>query len=408
MRESAMSKERPKRFTLEKVPPKEWGYLAALKSAIEVKGQEVSEALLAGLSGDCFRFHFSPEVILEGAFVYSENPLRVACSKMGYDFQYLYDAPAQETLEAAKKSLAAGGVPLVCFWSTKPEPPGDWDLLVGYDDEAGTLSVRPCGEGVVSYTHEEFMDRWMEDCATLEGPDEGPEYGSRAMFIVAGHNGQPERRETFLEAMRKASTLLCTESIQYSGRQFYCGFAAYQALADNLNEKLPVNYSSYSPKKIEELVQAYRAKLKLFHDATSEPQRQQALQELSRVELFRYGEWNCFPLGLLARSRKTAFDFLTEAAGFFEGRDHLVISDAAAHYYVACDLLGKLRWVHPANSENWSPREDRLDSDNLKLRTSAIKNLASERKKSAELVTEILGQEQRALELLESVAGPER
>lgn len=400
-----MSKKRPKSFKIGNVPQKEWGYLAALKSALEIKGQDISEALLAGISGDCFRFHFSQEVLLEGAFVYSENPLRVACTRLGYDFQYCYDMPAEETVEIAKNTLAAGGVPLVCFWSTKPEPPSDWDLLVGYDDEAGTLLVRSCGDSEVSYTHEEFMDRWMEDCVTLEGPDDGPEYGGRAMFMLDGHNGQPDWREMLLEAMRTTSKLLRTENIQYSGRQFYCGFAAYQALAHSLNEKLPADYSSYSPKMIDKLAQAYRTKLQIYHDAESEPQRQQALQELSRVELFRYGEWNCFPLGLLARSRKSAFDFLTEVARSFEGHDHLVISDAAAHYYVACDLLGKLRWVHPANSENWSPREDRLDSDDPKLRSRAIKNLVSERKKSTELVAEILGQEQRALELIESVTG---
>ncbi len=398
-----MSGNKPKQFMLENVPFKEWGYLAGLRTALEVKGENVSEAVLAGISGDCFRFHFSPELLLEGAFVYPENPLRVACSRLGYDYQYTYDQPADQSLENMKTALAHGGVPMVSFWSTMPEPPSDWDLLVGYDDDAGTLSLRTCDDEVRSYTREEFMERWMEESVTLEGPDDGPEYASRVLFVLDGHNGHEDWRGLFLEALRKALKLLRIESIQYTGRAFYSGFAAYRALAEHLGEELPADYASYPPEKIEELVQIYRAKRQKYHDADSEAQRQQALEELSKVELFRYGEWNCFPLGLLARSRKTAFDFLAEAAKLFKGRDNLVISDAAAHYYVACDLLGKLRWVHPSNTESWSPREDRLDSDDPKLRAKAFKNLASERKKSAELVSEILGQEQRALELLESV-----
>jgi hypothetical protein len=400
-----MSEERPKSFILENVPVKEWGYMAGLKTALEIKGDNISEAVLAGISGDCFRFNFLPEVLLEGAFVYAENPLRVVCSHLGYDYQYVYDQPAEDSLENMKIALANGGVPLVSFWSTMPEPPGDWDLFVGYDDEAGSLSIRSCDEQVLSYSNKDFMERWMEESVTLEGPGDGPEYASRAYFVLDGKGEREACGDLFIEALQRTSKILRKESIEYSGKRFYSGFAAYSALVGSLNEELPADYSSYEPEKIEELVQTYRTKLQGFHDADSEAQRQKALEELSRVELFRYGEWNCFPLGLLARSRKSAFDFLTEASRHFKGRDNLVISDAAAHYFVACDLLGKLRWVHPSNSESWSPREDRLDSDNPKLRAKAIKNLASERKKSAELVNEIMAQEQRALELIESVVG---
>ncbi len=398
-----MSETRPKRFMLENVPSKEWGYLAGLKTALEIKGRRVSEAVLAGISGDCFRFNFSPDMLLEGAFVYSENPLRVVCSRLGFDYSYTYDKDADEALETMKEALAQDGVPLISFWSTMPEPPSDWDILVGYDDGEGLLVVRTCDREVHSYKRDDFMERWMEETITLEGPDDGPEYASRAFFVLDGHNGQEDLRELYLEALRRAPEILHTESVECSGRRFFSGFAAYRALADCLSEELPADYSSCKPEKIEELVQAYREKLEAYHGADTEAERQQALEELSRVELFRYGEWNCFPLGLLARSRKSAFDFLSEAARLFDGRDNLVIWDAAAHYYVACDLLGKLRWVHPSNSECWSPREDRLDSDDPKLRAKAIKGLADDRKKAAELVSEILAQEERALELLESV-----
>jgi hypothetical protein len=286
-----------------------------------------------------------------------------------------------------------------------PEPPSDWDLLVGYDDGEGLLVVRTCDAEVRSYTHKDFMERWMEETITLEGPDDGPEYGSRAYFVLDGHDGSSDMRELFLEALRRAPGLMRAESVERYGRRFCSGFAAYRALAECLGEELPADYSSYEPEKIEQLVQTYRSKLDEYHNSESETDRQQALEELSRVELFKYGEWNCFPLGLLARSRKCAFDFLTEAARLFDGRDNLIMSDAAAHYYVACDLLGKLRWVHPSNSECWSPREDRLDSDNPKARAKAIKNLANDRKKAAELVSDILAQEERALELVESVVG---
>ena len=173
-----MSENRPKQFKLEKVPLKEWGYLAGLRTALEIKGNKISEAVLAGISCDCFRFNFSPEVLLEGAFVYSENPLRVACSRLGFDYQYTYDQPADRSLEDMKTALANGGVPVVSFWSTMPEPPSDWDVLVGYDDDAGSLSVRTCEDEVRTYAREDFMERWMEEAVTLEGPDDGPEYAS--------------------------------------------------------------------------------------------------------------------------------------------------------------------------------------------------------------------------------------
>jgi hypothetical protein len=398
-----MSETMPKRFMLENVPQKEWGYLAGLKTALEIKGKRVSEAMLAGISGDCFRFNFSPDVLLEGAFVYSENPLRVVCSRLGFDYSYVYDQDAGEALRMMKESLAKGGIPLISFWSTMPEPPSDWDLLIGYDDSEGLLVVRTCDREVHSYSRDDFMERWMDEAVTLEGPADGPGYASRACFLLDGHDGETDMRELFLEALRRVPQILRTESIERSGKRFHSGFSAYNALAEYLGEDLAADYSTYEPEKIEELVQTYRSKLEAYHEADTEAERQQALEELSRVELFRYGEWNCFPLGLLARSRKSAFDFLTEAARLFDGRDNLVISDAAAHYYVACDLLGKLRWVHPSNSECWSPREDRLDSDNPKMRAKAIKSLADDRKKAAELVTDIVAQEERALELLESV-----
>jgi hypothetical protein len=249
------------------------------------------------------------------------------------------------------------------------------------------------------------MKRWMEESITLEGPDDGPEYASRPVFILDGHNGHEKWRDLFIEALSRGFKILRTESINYSGRKFFGGFAAYQALIDYLKEELPQDYSSLEPEKIDDLAKIYREKLKNYHDSTTEAERSKTLEELSKVELFKYGEWNCFPLGLLARSRKSACDFLTRSARMFDGTDNLIISDAAAHYYVACDLLGKLRWVHPSNTESWSPREDRLDSDDPKLRAKAIKNLARERKKAAELVEEILAQEERALELLENVAG---
>ncbi len=400
-----MSAGRPRRFRLEKVPPKEWGYLAGLRTALEAGGENLSEAFLAGISGDCFRFFFSTEALHEGAFVCSENPLRVACSRLGYDYSYTYDQPAGESLERAKDALAAGGIPLVGFWSNKPDPPTDWDLLTGYDDEKDLLTVRSCSEEDNSYTREEFLDRWVEECVTLEAPGDGPGYASRVLFVLQGQNGRQDLREIYLESLRRASRMLHTEWIEYSGVRFHSGFAAYEALADSLSEEIPADYSAYSPRKIDKLLKLYRSKLKAYHEADSEQELQKALQELSRVELFKYGEWNCFPLGLLARSRKAAFDFLSKAAKQFGGQDNFVISDAAAHYYVACDLLGKLRWVHPSNSECWSPREVRLDSDDPQLRAKALKNLASERKKASELVAEILAQEQRALELLESVAG---
>lgn len=402
-----MSETMPKRFMLEDVPSKEWGYLAGLKTALEIKGMQVSEAVLAGISGDCFRFNFSPDMLLEGAFVYSENPLRAACSRLGFDYRYVYDKDADDALEDMKGALAQGGVVLVSFWSTMPEPPSDWDLLVGYDDSEGLLVMRTCDEEVHSYARDEFMERWMDETITLEGPDDGPEYASRPFFVLDGHNGPTDMRGLFIDALRRAPGQLRTESIEHSGRRFLSGFAAYSALADCLGEELPADYSKYEPEKIQKLVDAYRSRLDAYQNAKTEVERQRGLEELSRVELFRHGEWNCFPLGLLARSRKCAFDFLNEAARFFDGRDNLVISDAAAHYYVACDLLGKLRWVHPANSECWSPREDRLDSDDPKMRAKAIKSLAGDRRKAAQLVSDILAQEERALELVESVVGTE-
>jgi hypothetical protein len=390
---------------VENVPAKEWGYLAGLKAALEIKGEKISEAALAGISGDCFRFYFNPDVLLDGAFVFSQNPIRIACSRLGYDYTYSYDRPADESAEDMKNALSAGAVPLVSFWSAMPEPPSDWDLLVGYDDDEDMLAVRTCDDEIRSYTREQFMERWMEESVTLEGPQDGPEFASRVFFVLDGHNGREDWRDLVIDSLRRAIKMLRSESLEYSGKRFHSGFAAYQALHDYLAEELPRDYSSLPPEKIDKLVRVYRARLEAFHSAETEAERRDALEDLSRVELFRYGEWNCFPLGLLARSRKCAFDFLTEAARLFKGHDNLIVSDAAAHYYVACDLLGKLRWIHPSNSESWSPREDRLDSDDPKLRAKAIKNLAAERAKSADLVLEILAQEQRALELLESVIG---
>jgi len=400
-----MTDKRPKKSLFGRVPEKDWGYLAALKTALAIKGDHISEAFLAGLSGDCFRFFFSPDLLLEGAFVCQENPLRVACTRLGYDFQYLYDHPSEELLDNMKSAIASNGVPIISFWSTLPEPPSDWDILVGYDDEENSLLVKTCDDEVKRYNHDEFMERWIEESITLEGPEDGPEYAARPVFILDGHNDHDKWRDLFIEALSRGLKFLRTESIDYSGRKFYGGFAAYRALIEYLREELPEDYASYEPEKIDELVQAYRNKLQAYQDSTDESERRKTLEELSKAELFKYGEWNCFPLGLLARSRKSACDFLTRSARMFDGRDNLVISDAAAHYYVACDLLGKLRWVHPSNSESWSPREDRLDSDDPKLRAKAIKNLAKERKKAADLIEEILSQEERALELLESVEG---
>jgi len=186
-----------------------------------------------------------------------------------------------------------------------------------------------------------------------------------------------------------------------------CGFSAYEALAASF-EKAEVDYAAYSDEEID-------------------------LLKFSDEQIKRWGGWNGAPLLLLQGSRQASEEYLKEMAEdesefsyqasqreFDENygmrsivprstpnlandaqfmkwwnsrRQHVM--NAASLYAEIVQLLEGLKFASPTSSD-LSLRQDRLNSTDPILRRKAIRSLASDRKRAAEIVREILAKEKAA------------
>lgn len=272
-------------------------YLDALAQALAAAtGQDVSPALVAGLTGDAFAFVYSPaNPTAAPTTPFTEHPFKAAAAAMGVPLQILYDlAPARAT-ETLRRSLAAGSGCLLLI-SQAGSGPGGSDLQEPYwavarevlrqdGTEAVVLDVPPFGERCIPLA--DLAKPWEGPYPTLEPIGTGRVKARYALSIF----GKP------------AKPVAMSEAVAIAVRR------GAEMILDRRT------YGTWNPGAV--------GLRKLARDL-------QAAQSLPEAQRQGLAQWSGTPRKVLTGARRQAAEFLEAAAGTFPEAQKASLVQAAA------------------------------------------------------------------------------
>ena len=93
--------------------PLSLGYIDSLQYCLDLQGTAVEKTTLMGLSGETFRTFYDPSVPERGPYVVAFNPLRAACSALGYDCNVAFERSLESALNALADTLEREGAAIV-------------------------------------------------------------------------------------------------------------------------------------------------------------------------------------------------------------------------------------------------------------------------------------------------------
>jgi len=269
--------------------PVSLGYIDSLQYCLDRKGAHVEKITLMGLSGETFRTFYDPNEPARSPFVVAFNPLRAACSALGYDCDVNSEREVEPAVSALTNTLTRDGAAIV-------HSAREWVVLTLANGPGDQVKVRfPSGsEGV--WSREELAAQWLCEPGLLELGLSGYYY-----FSVDEKTREPKPKEAALGALRRGIRML-TRKTRVEG----CvpGVNAYEELGIILTRK-------------------------------RKDDTQKAL------DLSRYAAWNTFPMTYLQATRVAAAAYLQSIRPLFEeadAREHL--DKAVEKYREVVETLG--------------------------------------------------------------------
>jgi hypothetical protein len=336
-----------------------FGYITAISAILKYKGEKITTIELEGLSGDPFRIFYSRNNRPGGTYAYPENPLWVACSALGYDYEYSYGLNQDSSWERLCEKIDMEE-PVITPFMVDGEIP-EWILITGIDyvnEKVGTLS----NWGRKIYTWEEFLENWSVPWwgPTMDPSGIAPAISPYPMFTVGEKIRNPKMLEMYGDALKRAVKLMTMKTIDYNGEHYSGGFAAYEEMKDDM-----------------------RCQGSGLKD----------IEELNTICAF-----NGYPLKYLSSQREHAAIFLEMVRKAVPDRFKEMVGDAAGYYNRAGELFERLLKCEPKPEV---AREVKIrDSRTQKF---LMKNIARERGMAASLVTRILEEEKHAIRIIEEI-----
>lgn len=262
-------------------------YLDSLRTYLEHLGHPYSKAFLMGVSGEAFKFFYDRTRPARGIRVFLQNPLRAACSALGFRHTIAFHEKQSDALSALQETLNAG-IPVIL-------PLNDQFPLV-----FPNLRVHSPNGPEIDLC--DLAGAWRAD----EGFLELGLFGYYT-FTIGERQREPKAREMYLGAFRRA---LKIAKAYRRVRGCSIGLQAYEELAGTLNAKW----------------------------------------ELSRIapsEVYRISEWNGEASLLLLDSRRAALNFLRDAEPQFEEEERVALRKATRYYGRVVPELQRVIKVHP-------------------------------------------------------------
>lgn len=357
---------------LEIAPPEEEaiesvGCIDALLLTLRLSGEKISKVMLMGLSGEAFRFLYDRNDPLKGANTFFHNPLRAACTSLGYKYKISGSPSFEEAYEGLKEELASTRKPGIIGCG------GRWAVVVGYEEDGSALLIFPPSLELRTIGTVELEKLWPLELGFLElGPM------ARYWFVLGEKEREPNLKDMYHGALRRGLRMM---RFKKKVDSCYVGIKAYEELVSSLSRR------KYS--------------------------------ELPYESIIKLGLWNTYPLSLLLSGRKALVKFLEIVYDEFFGeewsppspppedpkererweemkkdseRRNKEMRESLSKAIKLCEeqvrLLEEMRRVHPAIGE-WSGRKDTLDSPDPNRRKEALANLGSDRKKAAKIAKKL-------------------
>jgi hypothetical protein len=265
------------------------GYIASLRDYLDALGHSFSTTFLMAISGDAFRFFYDRARPERAVSVFLNNPLRAACSALGFE----HDIAFFETKERALCALAGhadqGRHAII-------QLDGEFPLVRGGPPPSDAERSR-------NLTPADVAKTW----APCEGFLELGLYGYY-IFTIGERTRIPAAREICLGAFRRA-VKIATAYRRVRGCAI--GLQAYEELAATL-----------------------RARRDFARTTTG--------------EVYRTAEWGGQPALLLRDSRQAAARFLEGVVGEFAGEEAEAVRKAIGLYRRTVGALDRVRERHPA------------------------------------------------------------
>jgi hypothetical protein len=329
-----------------------------LNAYIDFLGDDLFDALearksqyggfLDGICGDAFRFYYSKEDRMGSAFVYPENPLRVAAFILSYTYEYTYNVK-EDALTRVKEYIEKGRpvlMPMVI-------PPPEWALIVGYDDVRLYLHTF---SGFKQMMKEQFMDAvsktWWQPTMDRAKPT-----GDKPMFVMWERQARADLQKIVLDGIHYGIKLATTEVVEYAGKRYAGGTAALAERAKDLEEDR--DYSNLEDKTVV--------------------------------------SWHFFPFLYFQLSRWSRASFLNIASEQFVGADRERIEEALHHTEKVNNLIREYR---EALSVPW-PKSPPNSNEVLMQKIGEVER----RKRGAQLLRQIADAERATVEELQKLVG---
>jgi len=349
-------------------------YILGLHALLTSAGAKASYPYVAGLSGDPFRFFYSPAGGYYGANLYVENPLRVACDLLGYEIELASGRPWADGWLAIRKSIASGA-PVLIGAGRDPRiayPTMNWLLLYGYDlDRDSVLYHALDWPGTVRKNQTATIDGLQDAHTNYNGtnlepnfptPPKGfpfaPQYRVKAGAPDREGRGQggeaggallpglplAPRPSPLLPLSGKAPSRQIAVLTALARAQAYAtGSAAGKALDA---EGKPAGEARMGLAAIEAWGRHVRTGA---GGEVKTPEAREAIAVFGDPTNIPRSGW---PLVLVRVARRDAADFLGEAAADFEGETQRELSAAASAYRDIAEDLGNLSTVYPSSKDD--------------------------------------------------------
>jgi len=196
------------------------GYMTCLRHCLGVRGEEVSLVVLAGLSGEAFRFFFHRDAPERGPYVLSHNPLRAAAGALGYDCHIETHDDPEQAASALEKAVREEPAIIRCE--------SDWVAVTALKPHRYRVHW-PGGEEEW-WQAGALLERWQKEPGLLElGPV------GYYLFRLGEKERTPDVRESAVGSLRRGIRLM-TRRTKVQGAA--AGLAGYEEMATVLSRPL--------------------------------------------------------------------------------------------------------------------------------------------------------------------------
>lgn len=314
------------------------GYIESLRYCLEQRGEQLSQTLLMGISGETFRLCYDRNDPERGLHVVFHNPVRAACAALGYACEVVHHPDLAGAMEALAGYLAGGGCAIL-------HTADDWVVVRADAADPTRVLARRADGRIQSWPVAHLEQAWLKEPGLLELGLDGYYW-----LGLGAKERDPDQREAAMASLRRGVRMLMRRS-RIDGCA--AGLAAYAELLDSLLGK-----------------------------QRSEAQRVRSLS--------RYALWVAGPLTYMRDSRRAAAEYLAMIQPQFDEETQEHLRKAADGFRTAAEALGE---VPPLEAPAGRSEEDEVGPAERR----ALRAFAHLRRRVARRVRRALRAEEQAL-----------